>query len=51
MKPILVHIPEPYIQALDDLVNAGMYPNRNEAIRTAIRDLLTVEAWGKKRNE
>ena len=48
MKPILLRLPEPYIKALDALVDAKMYPNRCEAIRTAVRDLLAVEAWGKR---
>ena len=51
MKPVLVHIPEPYIKALDQLVKEKYYPNRAEAIRTAIRDMLAVEAWGKKKVE
>jgi len=48
MKLITLHLPEPYIQALDNLVNEKYYPNRAEAIRTAVRDLLAIEAWGKK---
>ena len=48
MKLITLHLPEPYIKALDRLVNEKFYPNRAEAIRVAIRDLLTVEAWGRK---
>ena len=51
MKPVLVRLPIPYIQALDALVDAKMYPNRSELIRVAIRDLLTVEVWGKKKVE
>lgn len=50
MKLITLYLPEPYIQALDRLVNERYYPNRAEAIRVAIRDLLTVEAWGRKSN-
>ena len=49
MKPITLHLPEPYIQALDNLVKEKYYPNRAEAIRTAVRDLLTYEAWGRTR--
>ena len=46
MKLITVYLPEPYIQALDRLVNEKKtYPNRAEAIRIAVRDLLNVEAW------
>ena len=50
MKLITLHLPEPYIQALDNLVDEKFYPNRAEAIRTAVRDLLSIEAWGKQRN-
>jgi len=49
MKLITLHLPEPYIRALDQLVKDKYYPNRAEAIRVAVRDLLSVEAWGKKR--
>jgi len=48
MKQITLNIPEPYLDGLDDLVRQGMYPNRAEAIRVAIRDLLINErVWGK----
>ncbi|MCW4014879.1 MAG: ribbon-helix-helix domain-containing protein [Candidatus Bathyarchaeota archaeon] len=46
MKLITLHLPEQYIRALDRLVDEKFYPNRAEAIRTAVRDLLSVEAWG-----
>ncbi|MCK5592729.1 ribbon-helix-helix protein, CopG family [Candidatus Bathyarchaeota archaeon] len=47
---ITLHLPEPYIRALDQLVREKFYPNRAEAIRVAVRDLLSVEAWGRKAN-
>jgi len=50
MRMITLHLPEPYIQALDSLVDEKYYPNRAEAIRTAVRDLLSIEAWGRSRN-
>jgi antitoxin ParD1/3/4 len=50
MKLITLHLPEPYIRALDNLVTEKYYPNRAEAIRTAVRDLLSIEAWGRGRN-
>ena len=50
MRMITLHLPEPYIQALDSLVDEKYYPNRAEAIRTAVRDLLSIEAWGRNRN-
>lgn len=49
MKLITLYLPEAYIRALDRLVNEKRtYPNRAEAIRIAVRDLLNVEAWGRK---
>ena len=48
MKVITLGLPELYIDALDRLVDQKYYPNRSEAIRTAVRDLLSVEAWGRK---
>ncbi|MEM3550728.1 MAG: ribbon-helix-helix domain-containing protein [Candidatus Bathyarchaeia archaeon] len=49
MKLITLYLPEPYIKALDQLVNARFYPNRAEAIRVAIRDLISSEVWRNKR--
>ena len=48
MKLITLYLPEPYIRALDRLVYNRYYPNRAEAIRVAIRDLLNVEVWERK---
>ena len=49
MKLLTVHFPEPYVKALDKLVEQKFYPNRAEAIRVAVRDLLNEEAWGRRR--
>jgi Arc/MetJ-type ribon-helix-helix transcriptional regulator len=43
MKMITVHIPERYLDALEDLVDKGHFPSRSEAIRVAIRDLIKSE--------
>lgn len=48
MKLITIYLPEPYLEALDELVNKRYYPHRAEAIRAAIRDLIEVELWGRK---
>ena len=48
MKMITLYLPEPYIQALDSLVGERFYPNRAEAIRVAVRDLISDEVWRKK---
>ena len=45
MRLLTVHLPEAYIHGLDELVKMGLYPNRSEAIRVAVRDLLSRELW------
>jgi len=47
VKMITLYLPEPYIKALDSLVDERYYPNRAEAIRVAVRDLLSAEVWRK----
>jgi len=46
LKPVTVKLPDALIQGLDELVEKGSYPNRSEAIRSAVRDLLRRELWG-----
>ena len=48
MKVITLNLPEPYVEALDELVTASIYPNRAEAIRFAVRDLVREELWNKR---
>ncbi len=43
MKMLTVYLPEAYIETLDLLVNEELFPNRSEAIRTAVRDLIRNE--------
>ncbi|MHA1680126.1 MAG: ribbon-helix-helix domain-containing protein [Promethearchaeota archaeon] len=38
-----MHVPEAYLEGLDSLVSERVYPNRSEAIRVAVRDLLKTE--------
>ena len=40
MKLITLHIPQKFLEVLDELVAKGWFPNRSEAIRVAIRDFL-----------
>ena len=40
MKLITLYLPEPYIKALKRMEDAGYFPNRAEAIRTAVRLLM-----------
>lgn len=46
---ITLHLPEVYIKDLDELVEDDFYPNRAEAIRIAVRDMLISELWERKR--
>jgi len=43
MRMLSVFIPESYIESLDILVADEIFPNRSEAIRSAIRDLIRNE--------
>jgi antitoxin ParD1/3/4 len=49
MKLITLYVPETYLKALDQLVVERFYPNRAEAIRVAIRDLINDELWRRDR--
>ncbi|GBC70907.1 MAG: ribbon-helix-helix domain-containing protein [Nitrososphaerota archaeon] len=44
MKVVTVHLPEAYLEAIDELVKRRLYPNRAEAIRMAVRDFIKEEA-------
>jgi len=48
VKMITLYLPETYIKALDQLVDERFYPNRAEAIRVAVRDLISAEVWRRK---
>ncbi len=49
MVLISVHIPKQMLDELDRLVQEGRFPNRSEAIRVAIRDLLLKERSSRSR--
>jgi Arc/MetJ-type ribon-helix-helix transcriptional regulator len=49
LKLITLYVPETYLKALDQLVDERFYPNRAEAIRVAIRDLINDELWRRSR--
>jgi len=42
-KLISVNLPESYLKVLEILVSEEKFPNRSEAIRVAIRDLIKTE--------
>lgn len=41
LKQISVYLPEELIEGLDELVKRGFYSSRSEAIRFAIKDLIS----------
>ena len=43
MDRVTLRIPEQQIEAVEQLVETGQYPNRSEAIRSAVRDLVDQE--------
>ena len=43
MKNITLNLPIQYINALQFLIDLGVYPSRSEAIRTAIREHLYID--------
>ena len=47
MRLVTVHLPRSYIDGLEELVKEHIYPNRSEAIRVAVRDMLKSELWKK----
>ena len=43
MKIITINLPEQYLAAIQTLQDAGTYPSRSEAIRTALGEFLSEE--------
>lgn len=43
VKKVSIKLPDVLVRGLDRLVEISMYPNRAEAIRFAVRDLLFIE--------
>ncbi|NHJ03445.1 MAG: ribbon-helix-helix protein, CopG family [Candidatus Heimdallarchaeota archaeon] len=50
MRLLTVHVPEGFLDGLEELVRDKKYPNKSEIIRVAIRDLLRDELWGKEQS-
>jgi len=40
MERLTIRVPEQQITEVEELVDAGQFPNRSEAIRSAVRDML-----------
>jgi len=48
MKLVTLLLPEAYLEGLEELIRATMYPSRSAAIRAAVRDMLKKELWGRR---
>jgi antitoxin ParD1/3/4 len=45
VRLVTVKLPEIYVEGIEELVRAGRYTSRSEAIRAAVRILLARELW------
>ena len=48
MERVTLRIPEQQIERVEQLVERGEYPNRSEAIRSAVRELVDDEENGQE---
>jgi Arc/MetJ-type ribon-helix-helix transcriptional regulator len=40
MERVTLRIPKQQIEAVEQMVDSGQYPNRSEAIRAAVREMI-----------
>jgi len=49
MERVTLRIPKQQIEEVEQMVETGEYPNRSEAIRSAVREMLAEQDTGKTR--
>ena len=49
MERVTLRIPKQQIEEVEQMVETGEYPNRSEAIRAAVREMLNEQESGKER--
>ena len=49
MERVTLRIPKQQIEEVERMVETGEYPNRSEAIRSAVREMLAEQDTGKRR--
>jgi Arc/MetJ-type ribon-helix-helix transcriptional regulator len=49
MERVTLRIPKQQIEEVERMVETGEYPNRSEAIRAAVREMLAEEDTGRDR--
>lgn len=47
MERVTLRMPKQQIEELEQLVHVGEFPNRSEAIRAAVRDMLNKHGKGR----
>ena len=53
MERVTLRIPKQQIEEVEQMVDSGQFPNRSEAIRSAVREMISDQhdARGRKRNK
>jgi antitoxin ParD1/3/4 len=51
MERVTLRIPKQQIEAVEQLVETGEFPNRSEAIRSAVRDMINEENAERQRRD
>ncbi|MEM0375164.1 MAG: ribbon-helix-helix domain-containing protein [Nitrososphaerota archaeon] len=44
LRALTIRLPEPYLESLEELVRSGLYVSVSEAIRMAVRDMISRES-------
>ncbi|WP_306052792.1 ribbon-helix-helix domain-containing protein [Natronococcus wangiae] len=47
MERVTLRIPKQQIEEVEQLVDSGEFPNRSEAIRSAVREMINEQADGR----
>ncbi len=48
MERVTLRIPKQQIEEVEQMVETGEYPNRSEAIRSAVREMLNEQSEGRE---
>ena len=51
MERVTLRIPKQQIEEVEQMVETGEFPNRSEAIRAAVRDMLNEQSEGRTGNK
>ncbi|ADE03102.1 ribbon-helix-helix domain-containing protein [Haloferax volcanii] len=51
MERVTLRIPKQQIEEVERMVETGEFPNRSEAIRSAVRDMLNEQVTDKRQRE